>query len=1045
MRGSVKGFVTLGATAALLVSTVGVARADVLTNNVGGSGQVVTVAPGGTAIVAFRINATSTPAGDPAGCDASGGVDKSTITVSSTSGYTNLKLKGQGGATAGAVSLDATNCRQSKKFQFIVAPGTPGGTTWSIVAAGSGGIAGSAYTSSGDFTLRVSATAAATNLVLAPASANVVYGTATQAWTATLTTASGGAPVGGKVINFNVGGVSQTATTNASGVATLVAPIGTTYDADTVPYDIDAAFNGDTSYASSTAAGTFTITKANQAALTITSPTSGSAGQTLPIQTSGGSGTGALSFGASGACSLDSAGTSVVITSGTGTCTVTASKAGDTNYNATSATPVSFSPGKAAQASLSVDSPSSASYGDVLDIVTSGGSGSGAVTVSAGSSTACTVPTSGANNGKLVVTSGTGSCELTATKAADSFYSATTSAPHTVTIGKAAQSLTITGPATGTYGSTQPITYNDGAGTGAVTFDTSAATDACTVSGSDVTITKGTGTCGLVAHKAADANYGAATSPTFSVTPDKADATLQVSGLNPTYDGNEQPVTVTTDPAGLTGVTVTYDGSTTAPTHAGTYAVVASLLNDNYVADSVTDTLVISPKTLTASVAATGKEYDGNTDASATASLPTGVVAGDTVGVQVDSASFDTASAGSPKTVTVHISLTGSSAGDYDLANTAPTTTAGITPRALTASITADGKEYDGNASALANSVHVTLDRVVGLDDVTASVVSASFDSPEAGNRTVTATLALTGADRDNYALTSSTATANSTIDPKALTASITAEDKDYDGTTAATVHGTLQGVVGTDNVAASPYDAVFEDANAGTGKTVTAQLQLTGAKAGDYTLHAGPYGTTATIRPLTLTVTASSASVTKGSPVPAITPSYAGWLTGEGPSVLITAPTCSTTYTPASDVGTYPTSCSGLVAHNYVPSYVNGSVTVTYPFNGFFQPVDNLPAVNRVKAGSAIPVKFSLGGNQGLDIFRAGSPTSATVSCGANAPDDIEATVTAGGSSLTYDATANQYVYVWKTDSKWAGTCRQLVIVFKDGTTQRANFTFSK
>ena len=50
---------------------------------------------------------------------------------------------------------------------------------------------------------------------------------------------------------------------------------------------------------------------------------------------------------------------------------------------------------------------------------------------------------------------------------------------------------------------------------------------------------------------------------------------------------------------------------------------------------------------------------------------------------------------------------------------------------------------------------------------------------------------------------------------------------------------------------------------------------------------------------------------------------------------------------------------------------------TVIFNWSGFFQPVDNLPALNVVKAGSAIPVKFSLGGNKGLNIFAAGYPLS--------------------------------------------------------------------
>jgi hypothetical protein len=38
------------------------------------------------------------------------------------------------------------------------------------------------------------------------------------------------------------------------------------------------------------------------------------------------------------------------------------------------------------------------------------------------------------------------------------------------------------------------------------------------------------------------------------------------------------------------------------------------------------------------------------------------------------------------------------------------------------------------------------------------------------------------------------------------------------------------------------------------------------------------------------------------------------------------------------------------------------------YNFQGFFPPVDNLPTLNRVNAGRAIPVKFSLGGEPGAE-----------------------------------------------------------------------------
>jgi len=125
-------------------------------------------------------------------------------------------------------------------------------------------------------------------------------------------------------------------------------------------------------------------------------------------------------------------------------------------------------------------------------------------------------------------------------------------------------------------------------------------------------------------------------------------------------------------------------------------------------------------------------------------------------------------------------------------------------------------------------------------------------------------------------------------------------------------------------------------------------------------------------------------------------------------------------------------------------PSTCSFKVIVQYNFAGFFQPVDNLPVFNVVQAGRAIPVKFSLSGNKGLGIFAAGSPSSGPVACNSSDPaSDLTETVTAGGSSLSYDPTTDRYVYVWKTDPSWAGTCRQMVVELNDGTIHRANFKF--
>ncbi len=146
--------------------------------------------------------------------------------------------------------------------------------------------------------------------------------------------------------------------------------------------------------------------------------------------------------------------------------------------------------------------------------------------------------------------------------------------------------------------------------------------------------------------------------------------------------------------------------------------------------------------------------------------------------------------------------------------------------------------------------------------------------------------------------------------------------------------------------------------------------------------------------------------------------------------------------------VGTTEVTCSAKdKAGNEATGKFN--VEVIYDFKGFFSPVDNPDTLNKAKAGSAIPVKFTLGGDMGLDVFyKEGDstyPRSADTTCGSTETVDvIEETVTANSSGLSFDETTGQYTYVWKTSKNWANTCRQLVVKLKDGRTYRAYFQLS-
>lgn len=118
----------------------------------------------------------------------------------------------------------------------------------------------------------------------------------------------------------------------------------------------------------------------------------------------------------------------------------------------------------------------------------------------------------------------------------------------------------------------------------------------------------------------------------------------------------------------------------------------------------------------------------------------------------------------------------------------------------------------------------------------------------------------------------------------------------------------------------------------------------------------------------------------------------------------------------------------------------------LSYLFNGFFEPVNNPPTLNVVKAGQAVPVKFSLTGDKGLNIFAANYPKSTKIACDLSETQDVvEVTLTAGSSSLTYDPISDTYSYVWKTDKGWANTCRELAVKLVDGTYHYADFRFSR
>jgi hypothetical protein len=123
--------------------------------------------------------------------------------------------------------------------------------------------------------------------------------------------------------------------------------------------------------------------------------------------------------------------------------------------------------------------------------------------------------------------------------------------------------------------------------------------------------------------------------------------------------------------------------------------------------------------------------------------------------------------------------------------------------------------------------------------------------------------LSLGGADAGNYALGAASATDLADISAKSVTPVIVANDKVYDGTTAATLSAqSVTGVVGTEVVTLNVTSASFDTKDIGTGKTVTAGgLSLGGADAGNYALGAASATDLADISAKSVTLTGLTAA----------------------------------------------------------------------------------------------------------------------------------------------------------------------------------------
>jgi hypothetical protein len=189
-----------------------------------------------------------------------------------------------------------------------------------------------------------------------------------------------------------------------------------------------------------------------------------------------------------------------------------------------------------------------------------------------------------------------------------------------------------------------------------------------------------------------DTTYQGSASGTLVIA--KAAATVTLGNLNQIYDGSPKPATATTNPAGLT-VTFTYNGSGTAPTNAGSYAVVGTINDTNY-QGSASGTLVIAKAVATVTLHSLGQTYDGTQQPATATTNPAGL----TVTFTYDGSGTAPTNAGSYAVVgTINdTNYQGSASGTLVIAKATPTIT-WASPSDITYPTPLDSTQLNATAS----------------------------------------------------------------------------------------------------------------------------------------------------------------------------------------------------------------------------------------------------------------------------------------------------------------------------------------------------------
>jgi len=352
-----------------------------------------------------------------------------------------------------------------------------------------------------------------------------------------------------------------------------------------------------------------------------------------------------------------------------------------------------------------------------------------------------------------------------------------------------------------------------------------------------------------------------------------------------------------------------------ATTPVGSYPIsLTGGTDNNYDIVNTGGTITITRATLTATAQNASRAYGAANPVFAI--NYSGFVNSETVAVLTSTPTTSTTATQTSDVGTYPITVSGGTAANYDFVYNSGTLT--ITKATITATAANATRVYQTanpvfiiNYTGFANGEDFTV-----LNTLPVASTAAILTSP-VGTYPIT----VTGGDDNNYTFSYVSGTLTITKATPTVTWN----------TPASIVYGTPLSATQLNATASVAGSFTYTPAagavlNVGTNQVLSVNFTPT-----DITNYNVVNGTTVVLEvtKATLTATANNQSRTYGAANPVFTISYSGFVNGDTPAVLDTAPTTSSAATVASPVGTYPINVTGGADNNYNFTYVNGTLTV--------------------------------------------------------------------------------------------------------------------